>query len=142
MKHSDYMRKDVGIIGLCQYPLKEWRELEKPFFTTYGWWFFAMVMMYGARDADQASSMINLLWKVRDMGGNDYIIKEKGKKWINFDPNMPSTIDEFRKKYRNACTGFLPGEEDSKADRAIEGQSWKRAKGQQQNRRETPPSAG
>ena len=107
MKHTDWKKKDVSIVGLCQYPLKEWRDLERPFFTTYGWWFFAMVMMLGARDANQATSTLKLLWTAREKGRTDYVLSKSERRWAAEGPHLPQTLDAFRKQYVNACTGFF-----------------------------------
>ena len=107
VKYTTWNKEVIDIVGLCRYPLKEWRELDRPFFTIYGWWFFAMVMMMGARDADQATKTLKLLWTARDKGHTDYVLSKSEKKWAVEGPSMPQTLDEFRKQYVNACTGFF-----------------------------------
>ena len=66
-----------------------------------------MVMMLGARDANQATSTLRLLWTARDKGHNDYNLNKKEKKWAAEGLHLPETLDEFRKLYVNACTGFF-----------------------------------
>ena len=64
-----------------------------------------MVMSMGSQETGQ-TSLIDLLWYVRKKEDSNFAMKEKDKKWIVPDPNMPKNLDNFRKAYSNSCQGF------------------------------------
>ena len=64
-----------------------------------------MVMSMGAKETNQ-ESLLDLLWYVRKREDTTYVMKEKEKKWVVPDPDMPKNLDNFRKVYSNSCQGF------------------------------------
>ena len=76
VRHRGWTGQEVSMVGFCKYPLEDWRSIDRPFFTNYGWWFFAMVMSMGAQETGQ-TSLIDLLWHVRKKGGHE--LRDEGE---------------------------------------------------------------